>query len=60
MTKSMTITNTTGSKEVRITNQDGTFLCYYGQNYKGDFQVLASKDYATIKGAEKWANKQLS
>jgi len=55
-----TLKNTTGTKEVRITNQYGTFLCFYGQNYKGEFQVLDNKDYKSFKMAEKWAKKQLN
>lgn len=55
-----TIQNTTGSKEVRFSNQDGIIMCFYGQNYKGEFQVLESKDYLSEKRAINWARKKLS
>ena len=54
------IQNATGSKEVRFSNQNGTIMCFYGQNYKGEFQVLDSKDYSSEKRAISWAKKQLS
>jgi hypothetical protein len=55
-----TIQNTTGSKEVRFSNQDGIIMCFYGQNYNGEFQVLDTKDYSSEKRAISWAKKQLS
>jgi len=56
-----TITNTTGSKAVNIvTTATGTIIASYVQIYKGQEQVLDSKDYATVKGAEKWAKKMLN
>ena len=46
------------TKEVRIRNQQGTLMGYYGQVYEGDFQLLkASPDYSTRRGLDKWITK---
>ena len=60
-TKEMkTIANTSGSKLVNI-SQDatGTIRAMYVQVYQNQQQVLESKSFASIKTAEKWANKVL-
>ena len=55
-----TISNETGSKLVNI-RQDymGLYRAMYVQVYNNEQQVLESKTFATIKNAEKWANKVL-
>jgi len=56
-----TLRNTTGTKAVNIsTDGTGMVRAMYVQIYNGEEQVLESKDYSTIKGAEKWAKKKLS
>jgi hypothetical protein len=56
-----TLTNTTGSKAVNITTDAaGNVNAMYVQNYNGQQQVLQSKTFATVKSAEKWANKILN
>ena len=56
-----TITNTTGSKAVNISNTAPmTFIAMYVQIYNGEQQVLQAKTFTTIKGAQKWANKILN
>ena len=60
-TKEMkTISNETGSKLVNI-RQDymGLYRAMYVQVYNNEQQVLESKTFASIKTAEKWANKVL-
>lgn len=61
-TKTMTtLTNTTGSKEVKIRkNGENLFIAMYCQVYYGESQVLQSKSFANQKNAEKWANKVLN
>jgi hypothetical protein len=55
-----TLSNTTGSKIVNITNRDGYFTCMYCDVYQGEQQVLDSKEYKSEKAAIKWANKKLA
>jgi hypothetical protein len=55
-----TLSNTTGSKVVNITEREGSFTCMYCDVYQGEQQVLDSKSYASQKAAVKWANKQLA
>jgi len=58
------ISNSTGSKRVDIITQNdsgvSTFIAFYVQVYKGEEQVLDSKDYKSLKMAQKWAAKQLN
>jgi|688.fasta_scaffold374146_3 hypothetical protein len=55
------IKNNTGSKAVRIsTDSTGCIRAAYVQIYNGEEQVLDFKTFATIKNAEKWANKILA
>jgi hypothetical protein len=56
-----TITNTTGSKAVKITNPSPmTFVATYVQIYQGEEDVIELKTFKTLKGAEKWANSLLN
>lgn len=56
-----TISNSAGSKAVNIsTDATGKVRAMYVQIYKGEQQVLQSKDFANIKNAEKWASKILA
>lgn len=56
-----TISNSAGSKAVNIsTDATGKVRAVYVQIYKGEQQVLQSKDFANIKNAEKWASKILA
>jgi hypothetical protein len=56
-----TLKNTTGSKAVNIsTDGNGYVRAAYVQIYKGEEQVLDFKTFASIKNAEKWANKILA
>jgi hypothetical protein len=56
-----TVTNTTGSKAVNITTDaQGIVRAMYVQVYNGEQQVLQSKEFASVKNAEKWANKILN
>ena len=55
-----TLTNTSGSKVVNITERDGSFTCMYCDVYKGEQQVIESKEYRSEKMALKWSNKKLS
>lgn len=56
-----TITNTTGSKLVRITTDGtGSVRAMYIQTYNNKEQVLQAKSFASVKNAEKWANKLLN
>ena len=61
-TKAMTtLTNRTGSKEVRImTDATGSIHAMYCQIYNGEAQVLQAKSFASVKNAEKWGNKILN
>ena len=55
-----TLSNTTGSKKVNITEKDGTFTAMYVQVYKGQEHVLQSMRYKTLKGATNYANYKLN
>jgi len=56
-----TLTNTTGSKAVNISNPAPMqFIAMYVQIYNGEQDVLQSKTFATLKGATKWANTKLN
>ena len=55
------INNTTGSKSVNITTDaTGNVRAMYVQNYNGEEQVLQSKSFASVRNAERWANKMLA
>jgi len=55
------IFNTTGSKSVDIaTDANGSIRAFYVQIYKNEEQVLQVKSFASVKNAEKWANKILN
>jgi len=55
------ISNTTGTKAVNITTDGtGTVRAMYVQIYSGEQQVLQSKSFASVKNAEKWANRILN
>jgi hypothetical protein len=55
------INNTTGSKSVNITTDaTGNVRAMYVQNYNGEEQVLQSKSFASVRNAERWANKMLN
>ena len=57
----ITITNTTKTKAVNITANPETMVrAMYVQIYNGEQQVLQAKTFASIKSAEKWANKILT
>lgn len=59
--KMTTLKNSTGSKKVNITTDaTGNIRAMYVQIYDKNEQVLESKTFATIKNAEKWANKLLN
>ncbi len=55
--------SSTGTKIVKILSDTGydapIFRALYIQIYKGEQQVLDSKDYGTLKMAKKWAAKKL-
>ena len=56
-----TLTNRTGSKEVRImTDGTGAVRAMYCQIYQGEAQLLEFKSFASVKNAEKWGNKILN
>ena len=56
-----TLKNTTGSKAVNIsTDANGYVRAAYVQIYQGEEHVLDFKTFASIKNAEKWANKILA
>lgn len=56
-----TIKNATGSKAVNIsTDATGNVRAMYVQIYQGEQQVLQAKTFASIKNAQKWANKILA
>jgi len=56
-----TLRNEMGTKAVNIiTDGSGIVRAFYVQIYKGQEQVLDSKDYSTIKRAEKWAKLKLN
>jgi hypothetical protein len=56
-----TIKNETGSKAVNIsTDATGNVRAMYVQIYQGEQQFLQAKTFASIKNAEKWANKILA
>jgi len=52
------ITNAKGNKKVVIENQDGLFYCSVWVN-RGQTCTESGKEYKTIKGAEKFAEKRL-
>ena len=55
------INNTTGSKSVNITTDaTGNVRAMYVQNYNGEEQLLQSKSFASVRNAERWANKMLA
>jgi len=55
------ISNTTGTKAVNITTDGtGAVRAMYVQVYSGEQQVLQSKSFASVKNAEKWANRILN
>ena len=54
------IKNSTGSKAVRISKNQSGYIAMYYQIYNGHEQVLQSKTFASMKNAEKWANKTLN
>jgi len=56
-----TIKNSTGSKAVNIsTDATGNVRAMYVQIYQGEQQLLQAKTFASIKNAQKWANKILA
>jgi hypothetical protein len=59
-----TLKNLTGTKKVNFVTYTGyespIFRATYVQVYKGEEQVLDSKDYKSFKMAEKWGKKKLS
>jgi hypothetical protein len=56
-----TLTNTTGSKAVNISNTAPMqFIAMYVQIYNGEQDVLQTKTFTTLKGATKWANTKLN
>jgi hypothetical protein len=55
-----TITNNSGSKKVNISKNQNSIIANYVQLYCGMEQVLQSKSFASVKNAEKWANKILN
>jgi hypothetical protein len=67
LSNNMTITNATGSKKVNITERNdlgytSVFAQYIQLINTGvgvDEQVLESKSFSTLKGAQKWANNTL-
>ena len=53
--------NQTGSKAVNIlTDANGNINDFYVQIYNNEQQVLQSKNFASVKNAEKWALKILN
>ena len=53
-----TLSNPSGSKAVKIRKDaTGTIRAFYVQFFQGMEQVLLSKDFTSIKNAEKWAAK---
>ena len=55
-----TITNNTGSKAVKISQNTGTFRAVHYQIYNGEQDVIQYKEFASMATAEKWANKVLA
>lgn len=56
-----TIFNQSQSKAVNITTDaTSNVRAMYVQIYNGEQQVLQSKTFASIRNAEKWANKILN
>jgi hypothetical protein len=53
------IKNATGSKQVRISNNDGSFYAMYlvNCNEAEGGQVQLAKSFSTIGGAQRWATK---
>jgi len=60
----MTISNSTDSKRVNIITDNGygdsIFRAFFVQVYKGEEQVLDTKEYKSLKMAQKWAAKKLN
>jgi hypothetical protein len=56
----MTLTNASGTKAVNIRQNGTSFIAMYVDIHQGEQQVLASKIYGTMKGAEKWAKAKLA
>ena len=58
-----TLTNNSGSKKVNIRFNE-TYTASYIQIYNDGIcnqeQVLEAKSFSTLKGAERWGNKQLN
>jgi hypothetical protein len=55
------MTNTTGTKAVNIrTDATGTVRAMFVQVYNGEEQVLDSKDFSSVKRAEKWGQSKLN
>ena len=52
--------NTTGSKGVKIVETNYQVMAFYLDIYKGEEQVLQTKEFKTVKNAEKWATKILN
>jgi len=56
-----TIKNSTGTKAVQINKDNqGSVYARYVQIYHSEEQVLQAKFFASVKNAEKWANKVLA
>lgn len=49
-----------GTKLVNIIKSDNIFRSFYCQVYKGEQQVLDTKDYMSLNMAEKWAKRKLN
>ena len=60
----MTISNSTDSKRVNIITDNGygdsIFRVFFVQVYNGQEQVLDTKEYKSLKMAQKWAAKKLN
>jgi hypothetical protein len=52
--------NTTGSKGVKIVETNYQVMAFYLDIYNGEEQVLQTKEFKTVKNAEKWASKILN
>lgn len=42
------------------TNTDGGYGAFMKQDYKGETDLLAFREFKTLSGAQKWANKILA
>ena len=60
----MTISNSTDSKRVNIITDNGygdsIFRAFFVQVYNEQEQVLDTKEYKSLKMAQKWAAKKLN